>query len=273
MRPGDKPTPLVNLYEVKSDGRRKVRTIVLGNRVQKGEDENNYAPVVDMTTLRVLLGRIVNEQLYTCGCDISEAYLNAALEERVVVRPPEEYRKRSGFGYWVPKRAVYGLRQSPAAWDKHMHEKLLTLGWRRSSVDACYYTKQTPQGTVHMLCYVDDYLLTGPAQELVENERNKILELFPRGGRKLDPDESGTLRFLGLDITFAHALGEVRVSQATLIATVAERFGLADAGPAKAKKPFEGFLNEEGTPAPPGNEYRSIVGSLMYLAVNTRIDI
>lgn len=124
---------------------------------------------------------------------------------------------------------------------------------------------------MHLLCYVDDFLLAGSTKKECEAEREKILDLFPRGGRKIDLDATGTMKFLGLDIQFKPEIGEIRVSQASLIQTVAERFGLSDAAP--AKKPIDGFLVPEGEPAPPGNAYRSMVGSLMYLAVNTRCDI
>lgn len=271
LKPDDRPVPMVNLYEEKSDGRLKVRSIVLGDRVTRDPAESDYSPVVDMATLRLLLALATQEDLHICGCDVSEAFLNALLAEgeRIIVKPPREFVERGGGEYWLLKRAVYGLPQSPLRWNRHQHDELVVLGWRRSNIDACYYTKVVDGKKIHLVAYVDDYLLFGD-KVVVEKERTDLLARFPSGGRLLDPDEQGRIKFLGMDIE--RSKGRIRVTQTELIDQVIDRFGQRDA--ADARTPILQPLQEHGEKILPGEfGYRQLVGSLMYLMVNTRPDI
>ncbi len=189
----------------------------------------------------------------------------------MIVKPPPEYQQRDGSDYWILNRAVYGLRQAPKEWASMLAETMSTLGWKQSSVDSCYYTMEMPSGkTLHAICYVDDVLMFGERAD-IERERAKILEQFPRGGRQLDPDETGCIRFLGLNIRVNREEGWISVDQIDMIDSVLKKFGMAEAEPART--PIEKSLEDVGELVPTGSfPYRALVGSLMYLGCNTRPD-
>ena len=62
--------------------------------------------------------------------DVSAAFLNADYQvkgEIVVLKPPYIYVKAGLVGeheYWMVKKAIYGLKESPHFWSNEKHSKL-----------------------------------------------------------------------------------------------------------------------------------------------------
>jgi hypothetical protein len=278
LQKGDKPIPISVLLELKDSGRKKARAVCLGNRVSGCEVEDVYAPVASQSTLRLMLQRQVSAGYESVIFDISTAFLNAPLKERVVVRPPACFRDllreagHEGEVFWVLNRALYGLRQAPKAWNDELTTQLKELGWRRSEYDPCLFYR----GDMMLLTYVDDCMLVGPGEE-IRKAQEAIMRLFPGRTTKKESvigcGSAVSYRFLGLEIVEDETEGnrKIRVQQAHLVDKVVGKFQMRDSP--TAKTPIVKSLEEAGVQLGEGNNYRSIVGSLMFLSVSTRPDI
>jgi hypothetical protein len=136
------------------------------------------------------------------------------------------------------------------------------------------YFRQAETGTLLVAVHVDDFLSAADSAD--ENGRFKALLKT-----KWEIADLGEARFcLGIAIEWDRAGRQVALSQRALIDRIATQFGLADAHPVAS--PMETGLKLRRPQGPPSSEaleqitaapYRSLVGSLMYLAVGTRPDI
>jgi hypothetical protein len=114
-----------------------------------------YASTSGMTTLKTLLTLALAQQHTILLADVSTAFLHAPVQdndEGVYVEPPPEYY--DGTTIWKLKRAMYGLRSSPKAWQNYLTEQLQELGCTRLQSDASVYYHKDTHTTI--LAYVDD---------------------------------------------------------------------------------------------------------------------
>jgi len=140
----------------------------------------------------------------------------------------------------------------------------------------CVYQHQSATGTVIFAIYVDDFISATSSPE--ENEAFKAqLSL------KWEISALGPAKFaLGIAITCNTSLHTVTISQGALIDCIVEKFRLFDAHPVDTpmvaglqlrrpdkSQPIDGELAAWLKRTP----YRSLVGTLMYVAVGTRPDI
>ena len=67
------------------------------------------------------------------------------------------------------KRSLYGLNQSTRAWNRKANEVLTLLGFSRSQVDQCLYTRVESNGEItYVLLYVDDLMVAGYSEEITK---------------------------------------------------------------------------------------------------------
>ena len=96
--------------------------------------------------------------------DISTAFLHAELppDTKIYVRAPKE----AGGGVWLMKRALYGLRASPKAWQQHLKEQLQQVDFKATRADTSFYAKAegSPQ---YLMAHVDDLGIVGYEDEVM----------------------------------------------------------------------------------------------------------
>lgn len=81
--------------------------------------------------------------------DVTAAYLHGDIEEDIYVKPPTELAKASKDGkVWKLLKSIYGLKQSGRAWNRKLHNTLLSLGFVRSQADSCVYFKKDDKSLV-----------------------------------------------------------------------------------------------------------------------------
>ncbi|XP_055623127.1 uncharacterized protein LOC129766578 [Toxorhynchites rutilus septentrionalis] len=118
----------------------------------------------------------------------------------------------------------------------------------------------------YLLVYVDDMLLVTPNEEIYN-------DVIRRLGSEFVLTELGDVKhFLGIQvIQTEHGYN---LCQKSYIEKLAVRFGLADAKGSKI--PMDpGYIQqkEDSERLPTNDKYQSLIGGLLYLAVNTRPDI
>ena len=213
--------------------------------------------------------------------DVKGAFLNSPIPEdtHVYVRVDEELSKMFTERYsWLEKhlngngtltfrlrRYLYGLQESPLAWNKLLHQKLEQMKFKRSSADPCAYTKVNKDGTLYLTVHVDDMLLISPttnARKSFETEMEKQFEITI---------QVNDLSYLGM--TIQKTKEGVKVHQSGYIEQMIEKFG-ADPSSKVSSPTGSEFLticsrDEEVNKT----KYLSLIMSLMFLARFTRIDI
>ena len=75
------------------------------------------------------------------------------------------------------ERALYGLATSRKYWYEELDEYLQLIGFKKSTVNPCYYSRTTKLGIVRMINYVDDTLYFGTTDE---SEKEFVKELRTR---------------------------------------------------------------------------------------------
>lgn len=66
-----------------------------------------------------------------------------------------------------PHKALYGLKQAPRAWFDKLHRALISFDFVSAKSDLSLFVKITPQHNTYLLVYVNDILLTGSDQQVI----------------------------------------------------------------------------------------------------------
>ncbi|CAL8999350.1 unnamed protein product, partial [Prunus brigantina] len=131
--------------------------------------------------------------------------------------------------------------------------------------DPSLFVQQSSLGTVILLLYVDDIILTGSHSSLLTSVIAALTQEF-------DMKDLGQLNyFLGLQISYQST--GLFVSQTKYIKELLDKVDLQDSKPcATPCLPYHRLLKDDGKPYSHPKQYRSIVGALQYLTF-TRPDI
>ena len=123
----------------------KARFCARGDQQLEGIDFfETYAPVVQWTTVRLMLILEVLLGLKSKQGDVTAAFLHADIGEdkNVFVEMPAGFVQRDKHGKKKVLKlrcTLYGLRQSPRAFWKYMTEKLESCGMKQSDFDPCLF--------------------------------------------------------------------------------------------------------------------------------------
>ncbi|CAI7866111.1 unnamed protein product [Closterium sp. NIES-53] len=263
------------LFKIKSDAdskieRYKSRLVAKGyQQMEKVDYKELFAPVVKPATLRTLLAGATIKGWVVKQMNVTTAFLNGVLEEEIFMAQPEGFDDGSG-RVWKLKKALYGLKQAPREWYLKLREVLEEIGFTPSMADHSLFMLGEGEQTSFMVVYVDDILIFSPSSNLVKEVRVKLQDMFK-------------CKALG-DVSFylvLHTERDVekqcmRVHQRKYLGALAAKFGQSEghvatpfpSGLECVKGPEEESVGEEER-----RRFHSLVGSLMYAAVNTRPNI
>ena len=178
----------------------EVRSRIVGlgyDEVIKDADDI-YASTPLFAILRVILCIALARGWSIKVGDISTAFLHASIgaTSNILLKPPAEFYTNRNI-LWRLKKAMYGLRSSPKAWQDHLAAILQELGYIRLKSEPNVY--KHPEGQAYIMVYVDDLLFVGETAE-IDNIFKKIQEkmlLRPTG----EASPGKTISFLGRKIT------------------------------------------------------------------------
>jgi hypothetical protein len=146
-----------------------------------------------------------------------------------------------------------------------MNDSLTRRGFKQSDVDNCLYSYHQGGETIYLLTHVDDILAATTNEEALDNLMKDVGQDFEV---KCVGDAS---EYLGIRIE-RDSMGRFKISQEKFIDTIIETAGLKDAR--TSKFPIDtGYYKLQGKQLPSNEEYRKLIGMLLYLATNTRPDI
>ena len=156
------PTRFV--FNIKRSGERKARLVAQGHKQYWDILADNSSPTADLTSLRLVLQKTIQENWIMKSVDFTAAYLNASLPVKLYATAPPGFeevdpnfdRKKHCFRV---EKALYGLRASGSLWYSHLSAFMKGLGFNKGTFDSCLFSHKVRK--IIVLAYVDDLLLTG----------------------------------------------------------------------------------------------------------------
>jgi hypothetical protein len=164
-------------------------------------------------------------------------------------------------------KALYGLKQSARIWFYTLKPKLLKLGFKSLNSEACLFINNNTK--VIICLYVDDLAILAPNKIIFNDFIKSISQDF-----KIK--NLGVIRdYLGIDINFNINKGFIKLSQATYINKILNKYNLQDT---KIKStPMDSYIKLEPNKEQANKEqiklYQMLIGSLLYIMLGTRVDI
>ena len=198
--------------------------------------------------------------------DVKTAFLNGDLEEEIYMEQPEGF-SAPGQERKVCKlvRSLYGLKQAPKQWHEKFDYAMLSSGFRINECDKCVYVKDTNEGYVILCLYVDDMLIVGSNDRVIQSTKDML-------NSKFDMKDMGLADvILGVKIT--RTSDGLALSQTHYVDKILEQFNQSDTGIARTPVDVSLHLSKNGGEGVSQLEYSRIIGSLMYLMSCTRPDI
>ncbi|CAI7859393.1 unnamed protein product [Closterium sp. NIES-53] len=263
------------LFKIKSDvdgkiERYKSRLVVKGyQQKEKVEYKELIAPVVKPTTLRTLLAGGTIKGWVVKQMDVTTAFLNGILEEEIFLAQPEGFDDGSGRVLKLMK-ALYGLKQAPRQWYLKLQGVLEEIGVTPSTADHSLFMLGEGEQRSFMVVYEDEILIFSSSSDLVKEVMLKLQDKFKCKAL-------GEVNFY-LRLHIEHDVEKrcMGVHQRKYLEALAANFGQSEGHVATpfcsgfkcVKGPEEESVGEEER-----RRFHSLVGSLMYAAVNTRPDV
>lgn len=262
------------VYKLKTDAdgrptRYKARLVAQGFTQKYGVDYDEvFAPVVQATSIRLLLTLAGERKSVVRHVDVKSAFLNGTLDEEIYMKQPVGFEdKNSPLKVCRLKKSLYGLKQAARVWHTKLSSVLNQLRFERCPEDECLYIRRDGDGDFFILLHVDDMLLVSPSL-------NEAIELERCLAKSFDVTILGDVKeFLGMKVERGID-GSFAISQSGYIDKIIRKFGMENATPSKIPIDPSYLTEKDISPALPDNEkFRSLVGALLYAAVSTRLDI
>jgi hypothetical protein len=207
--------------------------------------------------------------------DAMRAFLNSEADTEIYVEVPPGWKEGETLLKDIPEwackllKALYGLKQAPRLWQKKLRSALEELGFQPCTSDQCvYFNRKTG---ILIVTYVDDMLIIG-------KDKGKIKTLKRDLATKFEIEDIGPANyFVGVRITRDRERKTISLCQDAYVAKILERFQMEDCHlvdtpmTARANKfmiPYDKQASKDDIEL-----YGSMIGSEMYLVVQTRPDI
>jgi hypothetical protein len=263
------PLMWVFTYKFNEDGllyKYKARLVVRGDLQEDWGD--TYAATLAARVFRFLMALAAAFGLKAYQYDVLNAFLNAPLDKPVYVQTPEPYVRELGELLEL-KKALYGLKDAPLLWYKHLKETLIKLGLRPVKDVPCLFTNER----MIVFFYVDDIVVLVHPDHLDDHHQfEKRLEAA------YDLRKLGELKwFLGIRVLRDWTAGTIWLIQDSFIDKAVKKFDLdlKSRGRYPAVPLVESVLAQsaEKTDHQRTQLYQQLVGSLAYISTFTRPDV
>jgi hypothetical protein len=140
----------------------KARLVARGFLQWEGIDfDDAFAPVARMESVWLLLALAAQEGWCVHHMNVKSAFLNSDLKEEVYVHQPSGFAIIDKEGKVLRlRKALYGLRQPPRAWNAKLDSTLRRMGFEQSLHEAVVYRRGNGGNVLLVGVYVDDLVIT-----------------------------------------------------------------------------------------------------------------
>ena len=238
---------------------------------------DNYSPVVIDVTFRVVVARMLIENLKEKVVDIDNAFLNGDLEHEIYMKIPEGYdevinKDVDKEDWFILQIAIYGLVQASIQCLKKIVDKMQEGGFQLSEANPCMLYREDERGICIIIIYTDDMLIIGKEEAI--DAAIRVLQ-----GHFQVKDPRSLEDYLGVQIVQSNDGKKAWLGQPTIITSLEKQFGERVAKKKMTIRPgTPGFIGGRVDDISKVDEktqsmYRSGVGTLLYLTKHSRPDI
>ena len=266
------------VFKVKRNGVYCARLVVKGFSQIPGVDfTDNYSPVVNDVTFRVVVPSMLIENLKGKVLDIDNDFLNGDLEHEIYMKIPEGYDevinpRVDKEDCLILQKTIYGLVQAARHFWKKIVDKMQEGGFKLSEDDPCMLYKEDEKGVCIIIIYIDDILIIGKEEAI-----DDAIRVFQ--GRFQVKDPKSLEDYLGVQIEQNDDGKKAWLGQPTIIKSLEKQFGEKVAKKKMTITPgTPGFIGGNVDDISKVDEktqsmYRSGVRTLLYLTEHSRPDV
>ncbi|MBW0585055.1 hypothetical protein O181_124770, partial [Austropuccinia psidii MF-1] len=271
-KPSDHPITTTWVFKIKCDHNNnitehKARLCAQGFHQIEGLDYlKTFSPTGKISSLRLLISHAARNNYSFHQMDMKSAFLNAPLEEDLTLAIPDGIDEDRGRMVLQLHKAIYGLKQAPLAWYNHLAKWLKKARFKCSIADPCVFYRIESK-PVWIYVHVDDLAIFGPDLTLFKQEIQNAFDMKDLGKAEL---------LLGIKVN--HFPKGFSLSQEHYIDKLAEEYEIKSLPPSNTPlKPNIQLSNATKDEVRAFKElrinYRSAIGALNYISLNTRPDI
>lgn len=212
------------LKEEEGGGKRyKSRLVVKGFEQKKGIDfDEIFSPIVKIISIRTIMSLVATQDLYLEQVDVKTSFLHGDLEEEIYVSQPQGHEVKGKDKLVCRlKKSLYGLIQAPRQWYLKFDSFMINHGFHKCNSDNCVYTKKLENGgTIILLFYVDDILITSANMHDIQELKGELSKSFSMKDLRV------AKHILGLKVLRNRKKRTLVLSQEDYIERILERFGM-----------------------------------------------
>ena len=154
--------------------------------------------------------------------DVKGAFLKGRFNdgEEMYLQIPQGFEKHYDTGIVLKlQRTIYGLKQAALAFWRELLMAFNAMGFQRSSADPCLYYKNSKNGIVIWISWVDDCLLVGHRDD-VSKYKAMMHQFF-------ECEDIGELKeYVGCKIERDKERKSLKISQPVIIQSFEDEFGV-----------------------------------------------
>ena len=113
--------------------------------------------------------------------DDKATYLNATIDCNVYMDQPEGFEVKRQDGQklvYKLNKSLHGLKQSGRNWNLMLHKHLTENNFAQNHSDHCVYSKQSQNGIVVVVVWVDDFIVAGSIKNVLRAAKHMMTEKF-----------------------------------------------------------------------------------------------
>jgi hypothetical protein len=269
--PGMKVIPSKWVFKLKRDSegrinRYKCRLVAGGHRQKYGVDfEETFAPVSKATSLRVLLSIAAYNKWKVHQLDVKTAFLHGDIDTVVYMQQPEGFETGHNLVCRL-KKCLYGLKQAPRAWYEKLSAFLQELGFAPNIADPSIWIGAPYGKTIMLSLVVDDTLVTCEDESHTLRFIRTVLDRF-------DGHTSFAEYYVGMKLNWQED-GTVILTQKPHIEKILKDHFPEGVKPRSTPCAIGFVFTKKGKALDTRKyNYPAIVGSFLFIACYTRVDI
>jgi hypothetical protein len=248
----------------------KIRLVARGFTQTFGVDYNEtFAPVTKFVSICCILALAAIENMEIHQMDIKTTFLNGDLKKKIYMEQPEGFTQEGEQLVCKLHKSLYGLKQSPRAWNQKLDVFLKSIKFVRSDADFSGYVAQVGDVKFFIVVYVDDFIL-------VCDNKDKLLQMKEELSQKFEMKDLGDLHFFfGMEVERDCAQCLLYINQTGYFKEILKRFRMEDCKAIRVPLDPKTKLkkNENKDVEMVKVPCQQVVGSLMYAMLCTQSDL